>query len=820
MIDSRPNGPQPRSRAFGADRDRTRPDVFGSSRETAVGLQSGRGSVTVEKLTRACLEHPRIALGLLALLTVVLATGLPKVRAEYGYEILLGHDHPAVVDLQRHVATFGGGVPLKVAWECGAGWPCAHPLDPASLAMAHAVSHEMERLIEVQRVHSPSNASLVVPDAAGFAIRRLVEHGAVLPDAAELSLRAARDPLWRGVLLSDDETVGVLLVQPRDTGVETGEIVLDALLAALEPWQEAGFEFSVVGNNVAAILGGRALDESIARVIPALVVVIGLVLVAALRSWRSSALVLISMGVALAWTFGALGHLDWPQDGILEVLAPLVLVVGVCDAIHFVNRARHLGQRLPSPRQALLEASADVGPACAATTATTAVAFLSFAASDLATFVRFGVIASVGVVACLLVTFTLLPILAEALWKRELIARGQSARWEQLLGRTAGFAQRQAVPILSIAIGLLALGLTGATRLVVDTDWEEMMGRHHPAIQWIAFQSERVGRSETLEIGIELPDAASLPDPATLAAVTSLAQRVAEVEGFDDPTSLVDALERLNRALHSDDPAFSRLAPTRAGNAELIEILAFEDPGLLPTWLSVDRRALRISLGAGMRSQHLERRAVSEAERIADDAKLEGWNVTLTGEPVTTSDFVRDVSSTQLRSFPAALILVWLVASIHLRSLHLGAAAVIPTVLPAVLVIGMMGWLTMPLDIGRAMVAAVVIGVGVDDAIHLLTAYQRECADGASASDAMLSALEQTGPALATTSLALALGFLSLRLAAWATIASFGLLVAVSIAGALASTILVLPALLTRTTPQRSSDLVSPKANENGRLQT
>jgi len=192
----------------------------------------------------------------------------------------------------------------------------------------------------------------------------------------------------------------------------------------------------------------------------------------------------------------------------------------------------------------------------------------------------------------------------------------------------------------------------------------------------------------------------------------------------------------------------------------------------------------------------------------------------LTGEPVTTSEFVRDVSSTQLRSFPAALILVWLVASVHFRSARLGAAAVLPTALPAFLVVGTMGWLSMPLDIGRAMVAAVVIGVGVDDAIHLLTAYQKQRAESEPASDAMRSALEQTGPALATTSLALALGFLTLRLAAWETLASFGALVAFSIAGAFVSTIFVLPAALTQPAPQGVPELERPKPNESGQLQT
>jgi predicted RND superfamily exporter protein len=108
-----------------------------------------------------------------------------------------------------------------------------------------------------------------------------------------------------------------------------------------------------------------------------------------------------------------------------------------------------------------------------------------------------------------------------------------------------------------------------------------------------------------------------------------------------------------------------------------------------------------------------------------------------------------------------------------------------------------MGFAGLSLDVGRAMIAAVVIGIAVDDSIHLLHRYQLERKAGASAQTAMRLALIGTGRPIATTSFALALGFMTLTASAWGTVSSFGFFVSLSILVALAAALFVLPALVT-----------------------
>jgi multidrug efflux pump subunit AcrB len=173
-----------------------------------------------------------------------------------------------------------------------------------------------------------------------------------------------------------------------------------------------------------------------------------------------------------------------------------------------------------------------------------------------------------------------------------------------------------------------------------------------------------------------------------------------------------------------------------------------------------------------------------------------GWGILISGGLPMDHRWTRDIQATQLRSFPAAFLLVFLAVSIFLKSTWLGVAAMVPTLFPVVVTLGAMGWMGMSLDVGRAMIAAVIIGIAVDDSIHLLAQYRRYRMEGEPARVAIEHAVLHVGRAVVTTSLALALGFLTLTLSAWQTISSFGFFVALSILVALGATLFLLPALI------------------------
>jgi predicted RND superfamily exporter protein len=747
--------------------------------------------------TRFTLEHPILTGLLLLAVTLGLGLGLPHVRTEFGSRVLIGNDHPAIRKLDAFIARYGGGVPHYIAWECGSGRPCDSVFDDASLQMVDRITTELAPLEVVRRVYSPSNAPVFVADEGGFSIRRFVDGGEIVPDRDHLARLVLEDPTWVGNLVSPDARVGAIVVQPTATDSATDERFVAAILAALEPYES--FDFKLVGEAFGNILGGRELAESMTLLVPIMVLLIALVIFLQTLAWQSVVVTLLTLGVALIWTFGLLGWIGWPRDSILEILAPLILIIGVCDSIHLLSQRPRAAEGRPPDeaerREALLAAAREVSAPCALTTLTTSAALLSFATSDLDTFQRFGVMSAFGVAACLVATFTLLPLLSICLPADSRRTRTISRAWDSILEAVAETGERRARTIV-VASGslLLAFSIGWALFLRVDTSREELFGENSRILQWVYFFEANLRPSYTLELDITLPQNSTPSSPAVLAAVGAFSDSIERHPGAGDSRSVLDSLERITKLLLGSSK--QRLHDTTGANAELLEILGFDDPDTLAYWLSFDRKHIRVSLdvpeqnlAAGI---ELLGFVASEAARLLPA----GSAIETTGGVVLGIDWVNAVQATQLRSFPTAFLLVFALVSLSLRSLRLGLAALIPAVLPVVVVLGAMGFAGLSLDVGRAMIAAVVLGIAVDDSIHLLHCYRRERASGQQRDEAMRRALLKTGRPIATTSFALALGFMTLTASAWGTVSSFGFFVSLAILVALAAALFVLPALM------------------------
>jgi predicted RND superfamily exporter protein len=760
----------------------------------------------VDRLTSFSLDHPKLTLAVLALITLVLGAAAPSVKPEYGYRVLIGDDHPAIQALDGFIARFGGGLPVHISWACEAPAPCTTVFDPASLKMAAAIEAELASTDGIYRVEGIAGAPLLVPTPDGFAVRRMIENGEIPSDIDALAKLAVQDRFWLGELVSADAKVGVVIVQPVDTDAETDALAFEAIDAALAPFEGDGFVFYLTGQSAGNIISGRDLASSTGRLVPVTVAAIALVLLLLSRSASLAFVALATIGVAIVWTLGIMGHLEWPQDGIHEVLVPFILVIGVCDTIHFLacySTALFRDPDAPhdeSNRRALMEAASEVGPACLITTLTTVAAFLSFTTSTLDTFFRFGSIAAVGVAACLLLTFTLAPILMLWVPVRSSSARRTSAAWGNFLRNTVTMSEQRTYTILAgTGVLLIVFAYGWAAYLRVDVNWNESLGEKSFVTQSVRFVESHLGPSRHLEIELALPAETALEAPETLAIITQLSEQLPEVDGLSKTTSVVDLIGQLNRLVHDNDEAFDRIAETTAGNAELIEIVSIDDDTLLGSWVDLDRTRIRISVDAPERSQAEGAVALLEVEQLVRSIVPDDWGLVLSGFVAINNDWVHDIQATQLRSFPTALAIVVILVGLFLRSAKLALASLVPTLIPVVVTLGVMGWLGLNLDVGRAMIAAVMIGIGVDDSIHILSRYKQQRDSGQNANAAIKDAVLHTGRAVITTSAALSLGFMTLMLSAWQSISSFGFFISVGILGALVSSLLVLPALIFAT---------------------
>ena len=746
-------------------------------------------------LSDAVLERPRAALALLAALSAFFALGATRLETQAGYRAFLGSGHPAVRALDAFTERFGGGLPFAAVWSCGAPAPCERVFDAPALRMAHDVARALEAQPGVVRVDGPATSPLLVPDFGLPTLRRLAPRGEPAPDLEELAARALADPMWAGQLVSPDGRAGALLIHLGDSRSETGVRALARLRESLAPWEDRGFRFHLVGGPVEFVVAGAELARGTAALVPVMVGLVGLILLALFRSLGTAAAALVCVGGAVLWTLGLQGWLGWPQTSLSQALPPLVLVIGVCDAIHLLAGTASRASRHPdeSRASALRAVVSRVGPPCLLTTLTTAAGFASFGASGLESLARFGWLAAFGVCAALLFCFSLLPLLALRLAPAR---RDPGPGWARVLDGVTAATRRRPGAWLVGAAGLAALGAWGIGSLRIDARFEDLYGADSQVVRWVEAASRELREAETLELALVAPPDERW-DSARALALVARAEGLAELDGLARPLSILTPLREIHQLMHREPLVLDGSEASGERARSMLRLLALEDPSLLRLFVDRGGGALRVSFQAGKTPQAELRALLAEVRGRLEAALPSGWTLQLTGPLATVGAMIDEIRRTQLVSFAVAGTLVLLLIALFFRSVGSALLALVPTGLPVLLTLGAMGWAGIALDVGSAMVAAVVLGLAVDNAIHLLSAYRARRGAGAAPEPAIAGAVRDVGRALSTSALALGLGFLCLALAPWRSIASFGLVSAVAIAGALAAALLVLPALIT-----------------------
>jgi len=758
----------------------------------------------VLRLALWSLAHARLTAVSACLATLVLGAGALRVGSDSGYRAFLGAGHPVVRDLDAVAARFGGGVPFAISFACRDAAPCRSVFDPPALALAHALATQLAKVNGVRRVDGPATSPLLAPELFDLPrARQLAPEGRPAPDLAELAPRALADPLWAGQIVSPDGTAGALVVTLEDSASETAERAVDAALAALAPFEARGFTFALAGGPVEFVVAGRELDRAARRLVPAIVVLVGAIVWLAFRSAPLALLALAIVGLALLWSVGLQGWLGWPRNSFFQVLPPLLLTIGVCYGIHVVAA---YAERLAASAsgegasRALSAALHDVARPCLYTALTTAAGFASFYGSGLESLVRFGWIAAFGVMASLVATFSLLPIALVRLPVRWTSPARTHAGWRTALTFLTRFAMRRPRLTLVLTALLSLLAAAGLARLRIDASFEEIYGEENQVVRWARAAAE-VRSAETLELGLALPPGMEASAPEALATLAHL-EAVAARPGLGRPLSILTPMRELHRLLHGDELVLAGAASEPERFVSLQRMLRREAPELFTLYVAPG--ALRLSLQGEKLPQDELRALVSSVERDVAAALPAGFSATVTGPLAVVSRMIDEIRATQISSFGSALVLVGVLAALCLRSVKLALLALVPTTLPVLLTLGAMGALGVPLDIGTAMVAAIVLGLGVDEALHLLSAYRRRRDDGLARDAAIDAALREVGPALLTSAAALGAGFLVLVFVPWKSLASFGAVTAVAIAASLLADLLLLPALLL-VIPRRAS---------------
>ncbi len=760
----------------------------------------------------------RIVVALLVLISMApVGFVLKGLQSNNGVDTFLAEDDPELTFYREMSEVFGGDRVVFVALEADSGTV----LETGRLVALNRLSKELAKLAEVDRVTSLTNANFVLHLGKTLAPGTLGSNLPLPPaDEARLVQRVRASPLL-GLLISKDlsSTVIVLELARRlegDPGKQTAAV--RSIRAAVFELDTGGMHSRLTGNPVLAE-GIETYSNRDQRLFSLLMVaLIALVSLVVFRRLSAMLLPVVVLVAAVGWTMALFVLNGHETNWVTSTIAPVLSLVSVTCSIHFLFRFRHAHRTGATPEKSLVRMLSFVVAPCFFTALTTAVGFGSLAVSQVRPVSVFGTFAAVGVLLAFIATLCLAPaLLALAAGGSPWRTLGGARLVTALLAKIEGIVRRRPGPVVAVSLLVTAGLAAGAGRIDVETNVVKYFRGDAPLVK-DALHIDRVhGGSAFLDVVIDTGGNDRAFDPAFLRTVLEFQKSLGNVDGVNRGVSLADLVEELHVAF-TGDTAAAEIPDSAAAVQQLRLTLA--SPEMLEPLVDDEGRLLRVramvqtaTLGAGRTREVLDEVRRAAGESFGDD----DVEIRFTGYPVLFLNMDRYLVSSQINSFALVLCVIVVIMMFLFRSVRVGLAGMIPNVVPIAAMLGLMGWLKIPLDGFTVMIASIAIGIGVDDTIHFLHHLRRELAAGRPLPEAISSTLTSVGQPVLFSSAVLALGFWVFCLSDFVGTANFGLLTGATIVFALLADLFTLPALLLLTgVPRRWLPAAGPASGTDG----
>ena len=602
-----------------------------------------------------------------------------------------------------------------------------------------------------------------------------------------------------GLLVSPDGK-GAAIIAKVEPGADRYRLLEETRsLIASESYGNDSIYLS--GSALAQAVLGLATARDLARLIPAVVAVLGIMLFLSFRHPVPALLSLAEIGVSLVWMSGLMGLTGQPVFVTTLVLPVVLICVGVSDDVyalgHYFNEPRHA-----TVEETIVAAFSSAARPVGLTAVSTVVGLLSMAAVSLNPLRVFGLFGSVAIIFSTLFTFTLLPALLALLkpqirWKRDLGGRPATSALRLL----TGWASPRRVAVCAILIAACAVLAT--TRLRVDDSWIRNLPTNSDIVRGDRFFNDKMVGTTALELMVDAKHEGWFNSVEGLSALGSLEWVLARVPHVGAVNSLFNDMVRTNSTLVAglNYPAYR--AALRSGRVPLekehveaaLKALSHSTSAPIRERVDEGNRWARVTVFIRDADYSRIDNVLRAAERETLGQGL-GHKIVPFGDGWISYLTVRLLVEGQASSIALALVTDLVLISLLLGSVRMGFIAVLPVAFSLLLVLAALAVAGTPLGIANSMFAGIALGIGLDFAIHLTTAYRQRLRQGIPASEALRSTLELSGPAVCVSAASITAGFSVLMLSEIAPNVQLGVMICLCLLTCAVTTLLLIPSLL------------------------
>ena len=539
---------------------------------------------------------------------------------------------------------------------------------------------------------------------------------------------------------------------------------------------------------------------------------------------------LVGCATSVVVMIGLLGLIGWKVTVISSNFIALMLILNMAMNIHVTVRFLQLKKEFPqlSKDQAVFEASRKMMLPILYTVLTTICAFLSLVLSGIKPIIDFGLMMTLGLVVSLLITFLLLPSLINILSSENEIGLKDTEK-SLITSALGSFTKNNKILIFGSTIIIIVLSIIGIFKLEVENSFINYFNKETEIYKGMKKIDEDLGGTTPLNIILKFPknlketeksddefdeweeDNEANENKAKYWFTRDKMDKIIKVHDY------LDSLPEIGKVLSFG--SILRVAED-LNKKELqsleIAVLYSKIPDEIKTeiispYISVEKDEARISVRVKDSLKNLRRNDLINKINNEINTKL-GFNkdeYKLAGVLILFNNLLQSLFKSQILTLGVVILGIFLMFFVLFRNIILSLIGVVPNFIAAFFILGIIGLLEIPLDMMTITIAAITIGIAVDNSIHYIYRFKEEFKNIKNYNKTLDRCHSTVGIAILNTSITIVFGFSILVLSNFIPTIYFGVFTGIAMLLAMISVLTLLPKLILTFKPFGNDEKIS-----------
>jgi len=747
-----------------------------------------------QKFIRWTIQHPWQSIVLAIGLSLFIASGVRFIHIEDDIMKMLPDDLPSRLVWDEIEEQFGSTEPLLIS----IGKEGQSIFNKEMLARVWDLTRALEAQPTVDEVRSLAAMDKLASDDGFLDVSDLMPARDLTDDEIrELKDYLDRNPDFARMLVAPDESYTMLMAVPA-VGVSDEEFL--QTLEMVQGTSTGDDSFYVAGLPYIRGSLTKIVRTEIVKLMRIGLFILALILLINLRSLPGLFMILAVIVLSAAsmvgffgWVYHLTGSATFNFTLINSNMPIILLTIATADGVHIMTRFfREMRER--KDVKASVAATMDVMylPVFL-TSVTTMAGFLSLTTAPLKAMTGYGIALSFGIAWAWYLSVTLLPsLMSLKKWPSGARALLTPGVFERIIHRVGQYVLLKPKVVLAAGTMVVLVSLIGITFVKVEVNVVNFFRSTSPIRQSMEFIDDHY--YGTLNFAFKIDG--DLKEPEVLRYVESIQDRLEQEPTIGNTLSIANIIAKLHRVVMDDSLEYEIIPDTRAKVANLLTLYSMAgDPDDFSSLIDYNYQSGLLTATVKMSSTEELVHMVNRLERDITALPRHNTKIQLSGFPIFLRDFMDVLITSSLRSLALSVLLVCILSWIFFKSLRWGLLAIIPLCVAIILNFGLMGWFGIELSHVTALFTSIIIGVGVDFAVHFIAQYKNFLRKGIRPEEVSQMTIDDVGYPILLNVVAVSVGFSALLFSEFIPMTYMGGLVIISMVSCAIGTLTILATL-------------------------